>query len=383
MQHVELLSRLVAIDSVNPDLVPSGAGEAEIARFVAGWLSEAGLEVTVEEPVAGRPSVVGVARGTGGGRSLMLNAHMDTVGVEGMERPHQPRVEGSRLFGRGAYDMKSGLAAIMLAGAAAARAGLPGDVIVAAVADEEVASLGTEAVLRRRRADAAIVTEPTELDIAIAHKGFVWIEIETHGRAAHGSRPQLGIDAIAKMGPILSGLDQLDRRLRADPRHPLLGSGSVHASIIAGGQELSSYPAHCRLMAERRTIPGETPDLVGREIAGIIAAAGEGTPDLEAAYTIGFARDPFEVGAGEPIVAAVGEQARLRLGREPRVYGETFWADTGLIAAAGIPTLLFGPGGAGAHAVEEWADLDQLEACSEILFAVASEFCGAPTGRLP
>jgi acetylornithine deacetylase len=383
MQHVELLSRLVAIDSVNPDLVPGGAGEGEIARFVAAWLTEAGLEVTVQEQVAGRPSVVGVAKGAGGGRSLMLNAHLDTVGVEGMQSPHEPRVEGNRLYGRGAYDMKSGLAAIMLAGAAAARAGLPGDVIVAAVADEEVASLGTEAVLRRWRADAAIVTEPTELDLAIAHRGFVWIDIDTHGRAAHGSRPELGVDAIAKMGPILSGLDALDRRLRAGPRHPLLGTGSVHASIIAGGQELSSYPARCRLMAERRTVPGETPDLVGEEIAGIIEAARETTPDLEATYNVGFGRDPFEVGAGEPIVAAVREQAQRRLGREPRVYGETFWADTGLIAAAGIPTLLFGPGGAGAHAVEEWADLDQLEACAEILFAVASEFCGKPAGRLP
>jgi acetylornithine deacetylase len=271
----------------------------------------------------------------------------------------------------------------MLAGAAAGGAGLRGDVIVTAVADEEVASLGTEAVLRRWRADAAIVTEPTELDIAIAHKGFVWIEIETRGRAAHGSRPNLGIDAIAKMGPILTGLDQLDRRLRADPRHPLLGSGSVHASIIAGGQELSSYPAHCRLMAERRTIPGETPDLVGREIAGIITAAGEGTPDLDATYTVGFARDPFEVDAGDPIVVAAREQARRRLGLEPRVYGETYWADSGLIAGAGIPVLLFGPGGAGAHAAEEWADLDQLEACVDVLVGVAREFCGEAAGRLP
>ncbi|MEP7105617.1 MAG: M20/M25/M40 family metallo-hydrolase, partial [Chloroflexota bacterium] len=264
-QHVELLSRLVAIDSVNPDLVAGGAGEAEMARFVASWLESAGLEVSTEELVPGRPSVVGVARGTGGGRSLMLNAHTDTVGVEGMDRPHEPRVDGNRLYGRGSYDMKSGLAAIMLAGAQAARAGLAGDVIVAAVADEEAGGLGTEAVLRRWSADATIVTEPTELDLAIAHRGFVWIEVETRGRAAHGSRPQLGIDAIVKMGPILSGLEALDQRLRAGPGHPLLGTGSVHASIIAGGAELSTYPASCKLMAERRTIPGETPELVGDE----------------------------------------------------------------------------------------------------------------------
>jgi len=373
-RHVELLGRLVEIDSINPDLVPGGAGESEIAQFVAGWLKAEGLEVTVEEPVAGRPSVVGIARGKGGGRSLLLDAHLDTVGVEGMDRPHQPRVEGSRLYGRGAYDMKSGLAAIMLAGARAAAAGLPGDVIVACVADEEVASLGTEAVLRNWRADAAIVTEPTELDVCIAHKGFVWVDVETHGRAAHGSRPELGIDAIARMGPVLTGLEALDQRLRAHPTHPLLKSGSVHASIISGGQELSSYPARCRLLLERRTVPGETRDTVATEIEGIL------TP--EATYEVGFSREPFEVSADEPIVAAVREHARRRLGRDPRLYGETFWADTGLIQAAGIPTLLFGPGGAGAHSIEEWADLDQLAACTEILVAVASEFCGERAGSL-
>jgi acetylornithine deacetylase len=373
-RHVELLSRLVAIDSVNPDLVPGGAGEQEIARFVAGWLEAEGLEVTVEAPVAGRPSVVGVARGRGGGRSLLLNAHLDTVGVEGMDQPHQPRVEGNRLYGRGAYDMKSGLAAIMLAGARAAGAGLPGDVIVTCVADEEMASLGTEAVLGKWSADAAIVTEPTELDVCIAHKGFVWVDVETHGRAAHGSRPELGIDAIARMGPVLTGLEALDRCLRAHPTHPLLKSGSVHASIISGGHELSSYPARCHLLLERRTVPGETRETVAREIEGIL------TP--EATYQVGFSREPFEVGADEPIVVTVREHAGRLLGRQPRLYGETFWADTGLIQAAGIPTLLFGPGGAGAHSIEEWADLDQLAACAEILVAVASEFCGERAGSL-
>ena len=360
---------------MNPDLVSGGAGEGEIARFVAKWLEEAGLEVHVEAPEPARPSVVGVARGRGGGRSLMLNAHMDTVGVEGMDRPHEPRIEGDRLYGRGAYDMKSGLAAILLTGARAAKAGLPGDVIVTAVADEEVASLGTEAVLRRWRADAAIVTEPTELDVCIAHKGFVWAEIETHGRAAHGSRPELGVDAIVKMGPVLTALEALDQRLRAHPTHPLLKSGSVHASIISGGQELSSYPASCKVLLERRTIPGEGPETVRRELEAI--AGGDAT------YHVGFSREPFEVAEDEPIAAAVRSHAERVRGRAPRVYGETFWADTGLIHAAGIPTLLFGPGGAGAHAVEEWADLGQLEACVEILYAVAEEFCGEHAARLP
>ena len=200
----ELAAELVRIDSVNPDLVPGGAGEGELARFVAEWLADAGLEVEVEEVAPGRPNVVGRARGTGGGPTLLLNAHMDTVGYQGMEAPLEPRVENGRLYGRGAYDMKGSLAAIMVAGAEAVRASLRGDVLVAAVADEEVYSIGAEAVARGCRADAAIVAEPTELRVVVAHKGFVWMEVETTGRAAHGSRPDLGEDAIVAMGHVLS-----------------------------------------------------------------------------------------------------------------------------------------------------------------------------------
>src|SRR6266568_5322280 len=264
-----LLGELVAIDSINPDLVPGGAGEAAIARFVAHWLEQAGLAVEIDEPVPGRPSVVAIARGTGGGHSLMLNAHMDTVGVAGMERPHDPVVQGSRLYGRGAFDMKGGLAAIMFAAATAKNQQLRGDVILTAVSDEEYASMGTASIVKRWHADAAIVTEPTGLEICIAHKGFIWLEIETRGIAAHGSLPDLGVDAIVKMGKVLVGLEELDRTLRSHPTHPLLKSGSVHASLITGGQELSSYPERCMLSIERRTIPGEHQESVEAEIRGI------------------------------------------------------------------------------------------------------------------
>ena len=216
----DLLRQLVAINSINPDLVVGGAGETEIARFVVTWLDRAGLDVVLDEPRVGRSSVVGIVRGSGGGRSLMLNAHMDTVGVAGMERPHEPSIVGNRLYGRGAYDMKSSLAAIMMAAANAQKLSLRGDVILTAVADEEFASIGTSSVLRHWHADAAIVTEPTELDLCLAHKGFVWLDIETTGIAAHGSLPEVGVDAIAKMGKVLVGLENLDRSLRAHPTHP-------------------------------------------------------------------------------------------------------------------------------------------------------------------
>ena len=251
----ELTAQLVEIDSVNPALVPGANGERDIALFVADWCDRRGLEVELVGDE--RPSVIATRPGAGGGRSLLLNAHLDTVGVAGMAAPHAPHVEKGRLYGRGAYDMKGALAAILHA--AAGLRGLAGDVIVTAVADEELASIGTEAVLERVHADAAIVPEPTDLQLAVAHRGFVGFELETHGVAAHGSRPDLGVDAIAKMGHVLVALEQLDERLQSGPRHPLAGTGSVHASLIEGGQELSSFPARCLLTAERRTIR-RTPD---------------------------------------------------------------------------------------------------------------------------
>ncbi|HLQ30469.1 MAG TPA: M20/M25/M40 family metallo-hydrolase, partial [Ktedonobacteraceae bacterium] len=265
----ELLRQLVAINSINPDLVPDGPGEAEIARFVASWLESAGLEIELDEPEPGRPNVIGIVRGSGGGRSLILNAHMDTVGVAGMVRPHEPLITGNRLYGRGAFDMKGGLASIMVAAARAKALNLRGDVILTAVSDEEYASIGTASVVNRWRAGAAIVTEPTGLDVCVAHKGFVWLAIETIGTAAHGSLPELGVDAIVKMGKILVELEELDRFLRAHLSHPLLKSGSVHASLIEGGLELSMYPDHCKLGVERRTVPGETQESVEAEIQAI------------------------------------------------------------------------------------------------------------------
>ena len=372
----DLVSRLVAIDSVNPDLVVGGAGENGLAAFIAEWLDLAGLEVSVEDVAPSRPNVVAVARGTGGGRSLLLNGHMDTVGVAGMERPFDALVEDGRVYGRGAYDMKASLAAMMIAARRAGDLRLRGDVIVTAVADEEVASIGSEAVARSLRADAAIVTEPTELAVAVAHRGFVAFEIEAHGRAAHGSRPDLGIDAIAKMGRILTGIEELDRSLRGSPSDHLLGSGSVHASVIEGGQEYSSYPERCLLQGERRTIPGETVETVQAELGGLIDAAVASDPELRAELRLPFARDPFRVDEAEEIVQLVSRCAAEALGSEPRVIGVPFWTDAAVFAAAGIPTVLFGPAGEGAHATVEWVDLDSVERCADVLLSVAEDFCG-------
>ncbi len=372
-----LACQLVAIESVNPDLVPTGSGESNIARFVASWLTDAGLEVEVVEPVAGRPSVVGILRGSGGGRSLMLNAHMDTVGAGGMARPFEPVVTNGRIHGRGAYDMKGSLAAIMVAASEAKKLALSGDVIVTAVADEEVASLGTSAVLDRFHADAAIVTEPTELRLCLAHKGFVWLEVETRGVAAHGSRPNDGVDAIGRMGRILTGLVNLDRRLRLGTGHRLLGRGSIHGSLIEGGQEWSTYPARCVVKVERRTIPGEDGATALKEMEALIEIAREDAPNLEASARVVLERAPSEQNADHPVALAVAQAARESLGRDPEHMGAAYWMDMALTNGAGIPTVAFGPTGEGEHADVEWVDVASLETCVSVYLRAAELICGA------
>jgi acetylornithine deacetylase len=368
---VDLLSKLVSIDSVNPSLVPGGAGEGEIASFIVDWARAGGLDAELLEETPGRPSALVRARGRGRGRTLLLCGHIDTVNVEGMTDAHTPRVEGDRLYGRGAYDMKAGVAAALIACREAAQLGLAGDVVVAAVADEEHASLGVQEALRAVRADAAIVTEPTEVEIAVAHKGFVWAEIEVTGRAAHGSRPHLGTDAIVKTGPILTAIGELDRAL-GDKEHPLVGRGSVHASVISGGVEMSSYPERCVVGLERRTLPGETAADVEAELDALLDRCRAADKQLVVGRRMGLVREPFEVDPGEEIVAALVAAT----GNARPIGGASYWADSAFIAAAGIPTVLFGPGGEGAHAQAEWASIGDTNTVAAALIEVASRICG-------
>jgi acetylornithine deacetylase len=371
----QLLSDLVAINSVNPDLIPGSPGEAEIAHFIANWSEQAGLEVHLHEPLPGRPSVVAIARGTGGGKSLMLNGHIDTVGVEDMTRAHQPYVKNGRLYGRGAYDMKAGLAACMLAVKNAKQKQLSGDVILTAVMDEEYAGLGTMDIAKRYRANAAIVAEFTEMKLILAHKGFVWLDVETIGVAAHGSRPDLGVDAIARMGRVLVELDELDQTLRSNPTHKWLGSGSLHAALINGGRELSSYPDSCMLSIERRTLPGENQETVETEVQEIIQRLQRLDPTFKAEVHIALERPPMQTPEDSPIVNVVMGSANKVLKQPTEIAGVPFWTDAATLWAAGIPSILFGPSGAGAHAIEEWVDLQSVEDCAEIYLETAVEFC--------
>lgn len=346
-----------------------------MARFIAEWLVQAGLDVQVHEVMPGRPNVVAIAHGTGGGKTLMFNGHLDTVGLNGMQNPHTPVIRDGRLFGRGAYDMKGGLAACMLTMAEAIRLRLAGDVIFTAVMDEEYTGLGTMEVAKKVRADAAIIAEPTELQLIVAHRGFVWLEVETQGVAAHGSRPHLGVDAILKMGKVLTALQELDLRLRANPTHPLLGSGSLHASFINGGQEPSTYPEKCTLMLERRTIPGETPETVEAEVEAILAEIAAGDPAFKAFVRRGQAQPPMETPADTPLLTILQQAAQSELHHPVKGTGVSYWTDAATLQSVGIPCVLFGPLGAGAHAAEEWVDLESIQACSRIYLETARSFC--------
>lgn len=373
---IELLGKLIGINSVNPDLVPGAAGETEAAAFCADWLGSRGFEVHRHEDSPGRPSIVGIARGTGGGRSLMFNGHTDTVTIAGYEGDAlDPRIADGKIYGRGSIDMKAGVAAMMVAAHHATKTKLRGDILVACVADEENGSLGSEEVARHYRPDAVIVTEPTDLEIVVTHKGFVWIDVTVEGRAAHGSRPLEGIDAIAKAGRLLTALDEHAAELLTRKPYPLLGTGSIHASIIRGGEEMSSYPARCTIRIERRTVPGETREMVGDEIARMIQRCRAADAGFNASYELGFTREPL-VDAGDSDIVRLVEQATTeRLGKRPKRAGMTGWTDCAIFNALGIPALLFGPTGLGLHAATEWADIASIEAVTDILTETATRFC--------
>ena len=372
---IDLLRDLVAIDSVNPALVPGARGEAEIARRIGDELSAAGLDVEMMDVAPGRPNVVGVLRGRGPGRTLMLCGHTDTVGVGGMSVPFVPVIREDRLYGRGAQDMKGGVAAMVSAATTIARSGGldRGSLIVAAVADEEHASLGADALVGKWPADGAVVTEPTGLDVAVAHKGFQWVSIETRGRAAHGSRPSEGRDAILRMGRVLSRLEVLDRRLQRGRAHPLLGTASLHASTIEGGHELSSYPVRTELKLERRTLPGERSDVALTEANAVLAELRSEDPEFEGVAREIFGRAAYEVAPEDPLPGKLTRAAEST-GCTPRRVGMTFWTDAAILGAAGIPSVLFGPGGAGLHGVEEYVFVEDVIRCRDALVALARSF---------
>jgi acetylornithine deacetylase len=370
---ISLLRDLVSIDSVNPSLVPGARGEGEIAGAVADHMRAIGMDVHLQQVRSGRPNVIGVFEGREPGPALMFCGHLDTVGVAGMDAPFDPVERDGRLFGRGAQDMKAGVAAMIDAVRVAAARGLRrGRIIVAAVVDEEYASIGADALVTAWSADLAVVTEPTDLRIGVAHKGFVWLDIATRGRAAHGSRPRDGRDAILRMGRVLHRLEVLDRQLQARAPHPLMGTASLHASMISGGQELSSYPERCMLQMERRTIAGETAEGAAREVDDILEVLRAEDVEFHADAHVTFSRPPYEIPAGHQLPAML-RRVLSSMGHAGDEVGMSFWTDAAVLGAAGIPTVLFGPGGAGLHGREEYVTVSDVIACRDALASLANQ----------
>jgi acetylornithine deacetylase len=370
---IDLLKDLVAIDSVNPSLVPGGAGEREISERIAAEMRGYGMDVVVSEAAPGRTNVVGVLEGSGSGPTLMLCGHSDTVGVEGMAAPFDPIERDGKLFGRGTQDMKGGVAAILGAARRLAEGSQvhKGRLLVAIVADEEYASIGAEAIVRDWKADAAIVAEPTDLVIGIGHKGFEWVEVDTHGVAAHGSRPDDGVDAIVLMGRVLGRLGALDNSFTTRP-HPLLGRPSVHASLITGGRELSTYPDHCRLSIERRTVDGEAPRISLSEIEAILGELRETDPRFRAEARFLFSRPAYLTPEWHDLPRLIAESL---CDRKATVGAMSFWTDAAILGGAGIASVIFGPGGAGLHGVEEYVRVDEVLACRDAMVATATRYC--------
>ena len=367
---VGLLRDLVRIPSVNPILAPGEpGGEAKIASYIHGWLAARGVKASLEEAAPGRPNVVGTI-GKGPGPSLVLCGHIDTVGTEGMTiDPFDPRLENGRVYGRGSYDMKCGVAALLAAGAALEQTGVSGTVTLALVADEEYTSAGAEQFAARHRADGCILAEPTEGSLVIAHKGFIWATLRTAGHAAHGSRWDLGRSAIGMMGRIVAALEEFDVKVLRSRRHPLVGPASMHCAMIQGGAGLTTYAPACELKIERRTLPGETPEGVLEELRRVVADAGE-----SAEIRLDFARPSLTSDPQSAIVRSVRGAAASVAGSPPAEVGVGYWTDAAIFASAGIPSVIYGPSGAGAHEAQEWVEADSVVRCAEVLFEAARRF---------
>jgi acetylornithine deacetylase len=372
-----ILPEMVKIDSTNPSCTPEGKGEVQLAEHVGSYLEEIGLDVKLFKLAPKRVNVLGLLPGRGSGQSLMLNAHMDTVGVEGMQDPFSARIADGRMYGRGTQDMKGSLAASIAAIKALVESGIEtrGDIYIAAVADEEYLSIGTMDLIKHIKTDAAIVTEPTDMKIGLAHRGFAWLEVETLGKAAHGSRYLEGIDANMHMGRVLNRLEGLQKQLQKRPSHPLVGVPSLHVARIQGGTDWSIYSDRCLLQIERRTIPGETEHSILEEIQSILNELKLEDEKFSAKLELKTIRTPHEISSDKEIIRALQSAYINVLHEEPEFVGASYWTDAAILGASGIDAVLIGPAGSGLHSTQEWVELSSIYNLAEIIAYTALFFC--------
>jgi acetylornithine deacetylase len=372
---IKTLQKLVQINSVNPDLEDGGAGEEEIGRYIFALLEKMGIETEIDEIAPGRFNVTGVIKGEGTGPSLMLNAHMDTVGVKGMADPFSAKISDGKLFGRGAYDMKGSIAAILAAAKSIKeeRISLKGDLVLSFVADEEYESIGAQALVKKIKTDTAIVAEPTNLNICTAHRGFGIWKINTKGKTAHGGNHHLGVDANMNMGLLLAELHKRSKVLPEKKKHPLCGEGSMHIPMISGGRSLFIYSDECAIRLERRTLPGEKKELIETDLLKIIKKLRDRHPGFEAEIESLIWRSPYEIDRSASIVKNLEKAIAGITGKHPKIIGHTWWEDSAIFGEAGIETVIFGPIGGGIHEDVEWVETDSVVKLAGIFRSILSE----------
>jgi len=371
---IETLQKLVRINSVNPALEGGGGGESDVGVFIYEQLWSLGIEAEIDVLAPGRLNVTGTIKGDGTGRSLMLNAHMDTVGIKGMADPFSGRITDGKLFGRGSYDMKGSIAAIL--GAVKTiqteKQKLKGDLVISFVADEEYESIGAKALVQKIKTDTAIVAEPTSLQVCTAHRGFGIWEITTKGKTAHGGNHQVGVDANMHMGLLLTELYQMSGKLQSYRNHPLCGEASLHVPLIHGGHSLFIYSNECTIKVERRTIPGESEKNVEDEILEIIKNIQGKYPEFQAGIKQVMWRSPYEIDRSKKIVKDVSKAIHEITGRHPLIIGHTWWEDSAIFGEAGIETVILGPKGGGIHEEVEWVDLDSVVQLAGVFYKLAT-----------
>lgn len=362
-----VLSELVGINSISPTLA-SGPGEREIAEFVGHFLQEFKLDVEIQTVAPDRANVVAVVPGMDRKHSLLLNGHLDTVGIDDMAEPFRLRQEGDRLYGRGAYDMKGSLAVMLLLAEYFTQHRPPIDVLLTFVADEEDKSIGMEYIVEKWFSDISslpiggLFLEPTEENIGVCHKGFNWCEIEVIGKAAHGSRPYKGVDAILPLRAALDEIAGIQSELLNREADPLLGHATLHTSTIEGGTEWSTIPSRSCLRWERRTLPGEAKEGLRLELNRVIRAVENHAGNHNVNGREVFVRPPYRVSDDAEVVNQL-----YRVSPHSKKVGLSFWSDSALSGLAGIPSPLFGPVGHGAHAVDEWVSLKSLVRVYEVI----------------
>lgn len=377
---IEILQKLVRINSVNPSLEPNGPGEQEIAEFIHDELGRLGVFSEIDVLAATRANVTAVFKGSGGGRSLMINAHTDTVGVAGMTAPFSGDVVDGKLYGRGAYDMKGSVAAMMGIAESLIRHPevLKGDLILSFVADEEYESIGAQAFVGKYKPRAAIVTEPTDLGICLAHRGFAVFKITTKGKTAHGGNHKQGVDANTRMGLLLKKIYELSERLPDEKSHHLCGEASVHVPLMEGGRSLFIYAHESTIFLERRLIPGETLEHINSELDGLIEEVKKEEPSFNVNVELIIWRSPYEVSEQASVVRHLKQAARNISGYDHKIMGHSWWEDSAIFGDAGIETVIIGPTGAGIHEDVESVDISSVVKLALILRSTVLTYCNDP-----